>query len=109
MKACAVQKKYWEPRKTLKGQGNSVHFVTFSPDGRTLASGIYPIIFWDAQTGDLRRVIDRHGTATYLAHFAFSPDGRMLAGCRDSFIDFLDLHQTLRFEYTEPKARYPDP
>ncbi len=55
--------------------------VTFSPDGRLIASSVYvngfAIQLWDAATGQPLRTLEAH-TAP-VTSIAFSPDGRMLA------------------------------
>ncbi len=55
--------------------------VTWSPDGRMLASTVAgAIMMWDAATGQLRYVFKNNGTEdTYARYTAWSPDGRTLA------------------------------
>ncbi|MBA9002272.1 WD40 repeat domain-containing serine/threonine protein kinase [Thermomonospora cellulosilytica] len=58
--------------------GRDVHAVSFSPDGRTLATaGGSTVILWDAATGTRLRTLTGH-TGT-VAAVAYSPDGRLLA------------------------------
>jgi WD40 repeat protein len=54
--------------------------VTFSPDGRTLASGANDgvVILWDGETGE-RVVTLRSGTGQ-VRTLSFSRDGELLAG-----------------------------
>ena len=58
------------------------HFVAFSPDGRTLASGggwpDYPIQLWDAATGE--KFANFTGHISLVNALAFSPDGKTLLG-----------------------------
>jgi eukaryotic-like serine/threonine-protein kinase len=69
--------------RTLRGQGEPVHSVAFSPDGRLVASGggdfARPgrITIWDAATG--RAVRSWAGHAERINSVAFSPDGKRLA------------------------------
>ena len=51
-----------EYRHTLDGDSGSVWSITFSPGGKTLASGSWKVIdLWDAATGE-------HSTHTHRAH-----------------------------------------
>ncbi len=72
-----------KPIVTCKGHGGEVHCVSFSPDGRYLAtgSGDKTVKIWNATTGDLlatsRPWRDTVRCVTY------SPDGKMIAGGTD--------------------------
>ncbi len=65
----------------------SVHGVTFSPDGRTLANGMSTgqIYLWDTITGEQKKMLKGHtGLVTNLS---FSSDGLMLvSGSRDGTV-----------------------
>jgi WD40 repeat protein len=56
---------------------NEVHFVTFSPDGRTLATAAGPDVrLWDLPGGGLRLLL--RGEFKQVNALAYSPDGRWL-------------------------------
>ncbi|MEB3215400.1 MAG: hypothetical protein VKN72_03935, partial [Nostocales cyanobacterium 94392] len=64
---------------TLKGHTASVQGVSFSPDGKTLASASNDetVKLWDLNSG---RVIQSFkGHITYVRSISFSPDGKTLA------------------------------
>jgi WD40 repeat protein len=79
---------------TFKSPNPSVQAVAYSPDGKTLASGIgignRTIRLWDATKGkELATIKARTGRVTSLA---FSQDSRTLAsGCEENTIKFWDL------------------
>jgi hypothetical protein len=64
---------------TLKGQTGQVYSVSFSPDGRRLASASAggTVKVWDAQTG--QEALTLKGHTSVVAWLCFSPDGRRLA------------------------------
>jgi len=74
---------------TITAHLTDVKSVTFSPDGRTVASGdrYFNIALWDVATGRLLRTLEGHAAYAYAAipshrigsHLAFSPDGSLLA------------------------------
>ena len=63
--------------RTLTGHTDWVNSVSFSPDGRTLASGSYDdtIRLWDGVTGAHLRTLTGH-TYRVSPSVSFSPDGR---------------------------------
>ncbi|MBI4681872.1 MAG: PD40 domain-containing protein [Nitrospirae bacterium] len=75
--------------KTLDGH-SIVISVSFSPDGKMLASGNYDktIILWDTATGEKIRTLKSDGIAIFVS---FSPDGKTLASCGDKIILIWDV------------------
>jgi WD40 repeat protein len=65
--------------------------ITFSPDGKILASGDYRNVFlWSANTGELINILQEH--ETNVKSIAFSPDGNILAtGSDDATILLWDI------------------
>src|SRR5262249_31387991 len=60
-------------------QGKKVHYLAFSPDGRTIAAGSPGglVKIWDATTGSKRSTLK--GQASPLHALCYSPDGRVVA------------------------------
>ena len=87
---------------TLEGSAWPVRGVSFSPDGRTLASGSgdSTIRLWDVRTG--RELQTLRGHRNWINNVSFSPDGRTLASSsNDDTIRLWDVRtgrelQTLR-------------
>jgi WD40 repeat protein len=65
--------------RTLKGHSWSVSSVSFSPDGKTLASGSLDktIKLWSVLDGKLLSTLEGH--SDYVYSVSFSPDGKTLA------------------------------
>jgi len=65
--------------RTLKGHEGSVMCLSFTPDGKTLASSSRDdtVRFWDVATGKFLRHLVHHTDDVY--GVCYSPDGRLLA------------------------------
>lgn len=62
----------------IKKEKQSLHSLTFSPDGKTLAAGSNnKIILWDANSWQELRTLEGH--SDIVSSVKFSPDGRTLA------------------------------
>ncbi len=76
----------------LEGHDNYVNSVSFSPDGKTLASGSADktIKLWNLETGTEIRALKGHDN--YVVSVSFSPDGKTLAsGSTDKTIKLWNL------------------
>ncbi|OYE03375.1 WD40 repeat domain-containing protein [Nostoc sp. 'Peltigera membranacea cyanobiont' 232] len=79
-------------RNSLEGHSNAVNSVSFSPDGKTLASGSgdKTIKLWNLETGKEIHTLTGHSNA--VASVSFSPDGKTLAsGSLDKTIKLWNL------------------
>jgi len=77
---------------TLRDHAKDVFSVSFSPDGKKLASGSKDktIIIWDVATGEAERTLKRHEDCVHSV--CFSPDGTKLAsGSADNTIIIWDV------------------
>src|SRR6516162_674932 len=80
-------------------QGNIIHALAVSPDGKTIASAGYPktIHLWDTATG--QRIGRLEGSESWIYSLAFLPDGKTLVSAGDDqTILFWDLatHKPIR-------------
>ncbi|MEH2306098.1 WD40 repeat domain-containing protein [Nostoc sp.] len=68
---------------TLGGHANSVNSISFSPDGKMLASSSADntVKLWDTTTGKEIKTLTGHTSWVY--GISFSPDGKMLASASD--------------------------
>jgi outer membrane protein assembly factor BamB len=97
IEAMPLQLQLWDSDKrqklfTLEGHGDSVWSATFSPDGKTLATGSADktVRLWDVTTGKPKATLQ--GYQKKVTCVAFSPDGKTLAtGCEDATILIWDL------------------
>jgi WD40 repeat protein/tRNA A-37 threonylcarbamoyl transferase component Bud32 len=65
-------------RQTLKGPRGELYWVTYSPDGKSLAAaGADGAYVWDAASGELRLSLKQHSEA--VTGVCFSPDNKRLA------------------------------
>ncbi|UNU23620.1 WD40 repeat domain-containing protein [Microcoleus vaginatus] len=79
-------------RNSLTGHSSDVYSVSFSPDGKTLASGSLDktIKLWNLATGREIRTLKGHSSEVYSV--SFSPDGKTLAsGSWDKTIKLWNL------------------
>jgi hypothetical protein len=85
------------PLYTLSGHRDLIYDLTFSPDGRLLATCGYDrlVRLWDTATGQEVRSLKDHSDAVYSA--AFSPDGKLLAtGAADRSVKIWDVENGVR-------------
>jgi RNA polymerase sigma factor (sigma-70 family) len=86
LRELATDQRLCEP----EGHQRGIASVSFSPDGKTLATGSADntLRLWDVTSGKERRRL----SLPSCVHAAFSPDGKLLAGCcnEDEFIRIWD-------------------
>ncbi|NJM73324.1 MAG: hypothetical protein HC862_26150 [Scytonema sp. RU_4_4] len=72
-------------RNRLVGHDNAVNSVSFSPDGKTLASASYDktIKLWDVATGKQLKTLSGHSDGVHSV--SFSPDGKTLASASSDY------------------------
>lgn len=77
----------WQVKYTLKGHGNWIRPLAFSPDGQRLASGSidHSIRVWNMQSGLVERKFDRE-SLNGINGLAFTPDGLLLASANDDLL-----------------------
>ncbi len=83
----------WEALDLLPRHWGDALSMSYSPDGRTLASGSddNTVILWDVNTGEERRTLTGH--TDWVRSVSFSPDGRTLAsGGWDGTIRLWDVN-----------------
>ena len=63
----------------LTGHTGEISSITYSPDGKTIATGSYDstMHLWDANTGTFLRPFNGHTSSVY--SIVYSPDGKVLA------------------------------
>lgn len=95
--------------RELKGKGQAIQTLAFSPDSKTLAAGSGEfeksgeVVLWEAATGKELRSLEGHRDV--IKALAFAPDGQLLASAsRDRTIR---LWQPARGELVRD-IRYPD-
>ncbi|CAI7611957.1 unnamed protein product [Penicillium viridicatum] len=78
-------------QQTLEGHSTSVRCVSFSPDGRIIASGSFDatIKLWNPTTGSLQHTLEGH--LRCVRSVSFSPDNRVIAsGSEDTTVRLWD-------------------
>ncbi len=81
-----------DEKATLEGHHSDVMSVSWSPDGRTLASGSFDdtVKLWDVATGQVKATLTGHDGS--VGDVSWSPDGRTLAsGSSDDTVKLWDV------------------
>ena len=92
--------------KTLSGHTSDINSVSFSPDGKLLASGSddETIRLWDVSTGQTLHTLDEH--ESYVNSVSFSPDGKLLAsGSEDGTVLLWDWEKISAKQTPENKGK----
>ena len=81
-----------EELNQLKENRGLPHSISFSPDGKTLASGGRTMVLWDVPTGMQKAVLATELNYAGVTNFSFSADGRFLASShRDGTVRLFDV------------------
>ncbi|GCE22951.1 WD40 repeat domain-containing protein [Dictyobacter kobayashii] len=82
------------------GHTNWTLTISWSPDGRFLATGYYcyAVVIWDAQTGRKSSLLEAHQTT--INSIAWSPDGQYLATASDDGLVYVWNAHTATIVYT---------
>lgn len=78
--------------QTLEGHTSLVTFVSYSPDGKYIASGSWDktIKIWDAESGKCVKTLEGHTKG--VRSIAFSPDGKhIFSGSNDNTIKIWEI------------------
>jgi WD40 repeat protein len=93
------------PLRTIKGHADCIYGLSFSPDGKMLATSSYDklIKLWDVETGKEIRTLKDHIDAIYA--LAFTPDGkRLVSGAADRTVKIWNVETGERlYTLSEPQ------
>jgi dipeptidyl aminopeptidase/acylaminoacyl peptidase len=89
------------PFRILDGHGDEVYTLTFSPDGKQLATGSNDrlIRIWDLRTGRVLRLLEGHTDS--VTSLSYTPDGQTILSSGDSTVRLWDVasaREIKRFE-----------